>query len=373
MKIGIVCYPSYGGSGVVATELGKQLAKQGHKIHFISYEPPFRLEQYYENIYFHQVEVPTYPLFKFPPYSLVLTNKINELITEEDLDIIHAHYAIPHSLAAYLACEITKGTEVKLITTLHGTDITLVGGQSSFKNITRFSIGASDGVTAVSDSLRQDAIDRFDLSPKKVKRIYNFIDTTEYRRQKPEEPLQLTEGEEKIIIHISNFRDVKNIPDVIKIFSLINKEVSSKLVLVGDGPNRHSAKKLVDELDLADKVYFLGKQDNIIPLLSVSDLFLLPSEKESFGLVALEAMACEVPVVASNSGGLPEVVIDGVTGFLSDPGAIEEMAHNGIELLENVELHNQFAQNARHRVVTNFSAAEIVEEYQEYYQRLMNN
>lgn len=373
MKIGVVCYPSYGGSGVVATELGKQMAKQGHQIYFISYELPFRLDQYYENIYFHEVEVPTYPLFKFPPYSLALTNKIIELIAEEELDIIHAHYAIPHSLAAHMACEVKKEADVKLITTLHGTDITLVGSQSSFENITKFSVGASDGITAVSDSLRQKTIDKFDLPEEKITRIYNFIDTNEYRRQEPEENLQLARGDERVIIHISNFRDVKNVPDVIRIFSLINKEVSSKLVLVGDGPNRHSAKKLVNDLGLEDRVYFLGKQDNIIPLLSVSDLFLLPSKKESFGLVAVEAMACEVPVIASNRGGLPEVIIDGITGFLSEPGAVEEMARNGIKLLKNSEMYNEFAQNARHRVVTNFSAAEIVEEYQEYYQKLMNN
>jgi N-acetyl-alpha-D-glucosaminyl L-malate synthase BshA len=373
IKIGIVCYPTYGGSGVVATELGKQLAKKGHQIHFISYEPPFRLDQYYENIYFHEVEVPTYPLFKFPPYSLALTNKIVELITEENLEIIHAHYAIPHSLAAYVAREVKQETGVKVITTLHGTDITLVGNQSSFKSITKFSIEASDGVTAVSDNLRQETIDTFELENDKVKTIYNFVDIKKYIRKEPEEALTFATGDEKIITHISNFRDVKNIPDVIEIFALINKEVNSKLLLIGDGPNRHSAKKLVSKLNLDDKVYFLGKQDNVIPLLSVSDLFLLPSQKESFGLVAIEAMACEVPVIASNTGGIPEVVLDEITGFLAPPGCTEKMAQKAIELLENKEMYDEFSQNARHWVVTKFSSEGVVEEYEDYYYELINN
>ncbi|SJZ42250.1 N-acetyl-alpha-D-glucosaminyl L-malate synthase BshA [Selenihalanaerobacter shriftii] len=372
MNIGIVCYPTYGGSGVVATELGKQLAKRGHKVHFISYEPPFRLDQYYENIYFHEVEVPSYPLFKFPPYSLALANKIAELVTEEDLDIIHAHYAIPHSLCAYIAKEVKEDSGVKVITTLHGTDITLVGNQSSFENITRFSIESSDGITAVSNQLQQESIEIFDLTEEKIRTIYNFIDTREHMKTEPEEPLKLTSGEEKIITHISNFRDVKNIPDVINIFAAINKEVDSKLLLIGDGPNRHEAKELVAKLNLEDKVHFLGKQDNIVELLSISDLFLLPSKKESFGLVAIEAMACEVPVIASNTGGIPEVIIDGVTGFLAEPGNVKEMADKGIRLLQNEEMYYEFSQNARHRAVTRFSAERIVDEYEEYYYELLN-
>lgn len=373
VNIGIVCYPSYGGSGVVATELGKQLAKRGHQIHFISHELPFRLDQYYENIYFHEVEVTSYPLFKFPPYSLALTNKIAELISEEDLEIIHAHYAIPHSLCAYMAQKVKEESDVKVVTTLHGTDITLVGKQSSFENITRFSIQASDGITTVSENLRQDTIETFQVDKTKIKTIYNFVDTREYVETEPEEPLKLAAGEERIITHISNFRDVKNIPDVIKIFALINEEIDSKLLLIGDGPNRRTAKELVTELDLEDKVHFLGKQDNVVSLLSISDLFLLPSQKESFGLVAIEAMACEVPVIASNTGGIPEVVLDEITGFLADPGAIKEMAKKAIKLLQNQEMYHEFSQNARHRVVTKFSAEGIVGKYEDYYRKLLNN
>lgn len=373
LNVGVVCYPSYGGSGVVATELGKQLAKRGHQIHFISYELPFRLDQYYENIYFHEVDVSSYPLFKFPPYALALANKIVELIAEEDLEIVHAHYAIPHSLCAYIAKEVKKEAGVKIITTLHGTDITLVGNQSSFENITRFSIESSDGITAVSDSLRRETIDTFQVAEENIRTIYNFVDTKEYIKAKPEVSLKLATGEEKVITHISNFRDVKNVPDVIEIFAAINKEIDSKLILIGDGPNRHQAKELVTTLNLEDKVHFLGKQDNVIPLLSISDLFLLPSQKESFGLVAIEAMACETPVIASNTGGIPEVVLDEVTGFLADPGAIEEMAKKGVELLQNQGMHHEFAQNARHRVVTSFSAEGIVDEYEDYYRELINN
>ncbi|KXS44400.1 MULTISPECIES: N-acetyl-alpha-D-glucosaminyl L-malate synthase BshA [unclassified Candidatus Frackibacter] len=373
MNIGIICYPSYGGSGVVATELGKQLANRDHKVHFVSYEPPFRLDQYYENIYFHEVEIPSYPLFKYPPYSLALANKISELISEEELDIIHAHYAIPHSLCSYIAKEVKKEADVKVVTTLHGTDITLVGNQSSFENITKFSIEASDGITAVSENLREETLEAFDLAEDRVRTIYNFVDTREYMRTEPEEPLKLASGEDKIITHISNFRDVKNIPDVIKIFALINKEVSSKLLLIGDGPNRHQAKDLVAKLNLEDKVYFLGKQDNIIPLLSISDLFLLPSQKESFGLVSVEAMACKVPVIASDAGGIPEVVLNEVTGFLAKPGAVKEMAKKGVELLKNEEMHHEIAKNARHWVVTKFSAENIVDKYEAYYYELINN
>ncbi|MCK8824068.1 N-acetyl-alpha-D-glucosaminyl L-malate synthase BshA [Fuchsiella alkaliacetigena] len=373
MKIGIVCYPSYGGSGVVATELGKQLAQRGHEIHFISYEQPFRLDQYYENLYFHEVDIPSYPLFKYLPYSLALTNKIVELIAQEGLEIIHAHYAIPHSLAAFLASTIKEQSRVKVVTTLHGTDITLVGKNSSFEKITKFSIEASDGITTVSESLKQNTIETFGIAPSRIEAIYNFIDTKEYCRGTAEQKFSWNRGKEKNIIHISNFREVKNIPDVIEIFAQINREVKSNLLLVGDGPQRHKAKGLVNKLGLEERVYFLGKQDNVISLLSSADLFLLPSAKESFGLVAVEAMACRVPVIASRTGGLPEVVKDGVTGFLAPPGAIAEMASYGIELLQNQELQSETAQNARHWVVRKFNAEQIVTQYENYYRKLVNN
>lgn len=370
MQIGIVCYPSHGGSGVVATELGKQLAKRGHKVHFISYGLPFRLHKFYENIFYHEVDTPTYPLFKYPPYSLALANKIAELVKYEHLDVIHAHYAIPHSLCAMIARDIVKKPDLRLVTTLHGTDITLVGNDPSYKELTRYSIEGSDGLTAVSNALRQETLEIFGLN-KEIKVIYNFVDVHEYSRQIYPE-VELNPGGERVknIIHISNFRPVKNISNVIKIFYLISQEVNSKLLLVGGGPEECIAKRLIEDLQIEDKVLFLGKQDTIIPLLSIADLLLLPSKKESFGLVCIEAMACQVPVIASNTGGLPEVVDDGLTGFLTDPDDYRQMAEKGIYLLQNPGVHQEFAERGREAVVERFNSEIIVDQYLEYYQLL---
>ncbi|AZR72238.1 N-acetyl-alpha-D-glucosaminyl L-malate synthase BshA [Anoxybacter fermentans] len=370
MRIGIVCYPSHGGSGVVATELGKQLARRGHKVHFISYNLPFRLDKFYDNIYYHEVDTPTYPLFKYPPYSLALTNKIAELIRYEKLDVIHAHYAIPHSLCAIIARDIAKAPELRLVTTLHGTDITLVGNDPSYRELTKYSIEETDGVTAVSKALWKETIDIFDIK-KRIEVIYNFVDVKEYTRQSvPEVDIASGKKQIKNIIHISNFRKVKNIPNVIKIFHLISQEVDARLLLVGGGPEECVAKRMVQQLQLEDKVLFLGKQDNIVPLLSISDLLLLPSKKESFGLVCIEAMACKVPVIASNTGGLPEVVEDGVTGFLADPDDYQKMAELSLRLLQNSGLHEEFAERGRRRVVEKFNAEKIVDQYEKYYRSL---
>ncbi len=370
MNIGIVCYPSHGGSGVVATELGKQLAQRGHNVHFISYGLPFRLHKFYENIYYHEVDTPNYPLFKYPPYSLALANKIAELIRYEDLDVIHAHYAIPHSICAMIARDIVKKPGLRLVTTLHGTDITLVGNDPSFQELTKYSIEGTDGVTAVSKALRQETIETFDIQSN-IEVVYNFVDVQEYSRQLNPE-VNLDHGGERVknIIHISNFRPVKNISNVIKIFYLISQEVNSRLLLVGGGPEECLAKHMVQELKIEDKVLFLGKHDNIVPLMSISDLLLLPSVKESFGLVCIEAMACKVPTVVSNTGGLPEVVEDGVNGFLAEPDDYRTMAEKGIYLLQNPGIHQEFAERGRQMVEDRFNAEAIVEQYLDYYRSL---
>lgn len=370
MRIGIVCYPSHGGSGVVATELGKQLARRGHKVHFISYDQPFRLDKFYENIYYHEVDTPTYPLFKYPPYAFALANKIAELIRYENLDIIHAHYAIPHALCAMIARDIAKKENLRLVTTLHGTDITLVGNDPSFRELTKHSIEGTDGVTAVSRSLKEETLEIFDVK-NPIEVIYNFVDIEEYARQLVPE-VDLNHGAERVknIIHISNFRAVKNIPNVIKIFYLISQEVNARLLLVGGGPEECVAKRMIYDLGIEDRVLFLGKHENIVPLLSISDLLLLPSEKESFGLVCAEAMSCEVPVIASNTGGLPEVVEDGITGYLAQPNDYETMATKGIYLLQNPAVHAEFAARGRETVARRFNAEMIVEQYIRYYRSL---
>lgn len=370
MRIGIVCYPSHGGSGVVATELGKQLALRGHKVHFISYDLPFRLHEFYENIYYHEVDTPTYPLFKFPPYSLALANKIAELINFEQLDVIHAHYAIPHSLCAMIARDIAKKPDLRLVTTLHGTDITLVGNDPSYKELTKYSIEGTDGVTAVSNALSKETHQIFNVQ-KEIEVIYNFVDVKEYTRDpNPEIDLGFGDPEVKNIIHISNFRPVKNIANVVKIFHQISKEVNARLLMVGGGPEKCIAKRMSQELEIADKVFFLGKHDNIVPILSIADLLLLPSERESFGLVCIEAMACKVPVVASNRGGLPEVIDDGVTGFLAEPSEVSLMAEKALYLLQNSAVHAEFAERGRTAVIERFDSEKIVEDYIKYYQKL---
>lgn len=372
MKIGIICYPSYGGSGVVATELGIHLAKRGHEVHFITYDKPFRLGEYHPNVYFHAFDTPNYPVFKHPPYIMALANKIYEVAKRESLDILHAHYAVPHSTAAYLAKQMLGG-KIKVITTFHGTDVTIMSEDPALKEITEFSANACDALTAVSQSLKEQTIESLNIT-RPIEMIHNFVDTEEYQRTiacNVRECLKV-EKHEKILIHISNFRPVKRIKDVMEIFIGVQKEVPAHLVLVGDGPDIRIAYELADQYGLRDRVHFMGKQSNVISLISCSDLFLLPSEKESFGLAALEAMACEVPVIASVTGGIPEVVEHGVTGYLSPIGDIEDMVRNAITLLTDEEKYKSFAIEGRIRAVEVFNESFIVDKYIELYERLLN-
>ncbi|MBE0422751.1 MAG: N-acetyl-alpha-D-glucosaminyl L-malate synthase BshA, partial [Lutibacter sp.] len=331
MKIGIVCYPTFGGSGVVATELGMALAQRGHQVHFITYKQPVRLDFLSNNIHFHEVFVEEYPLFHFQPYELALSSKIVEVVESYNLEILHVHYAIPHAYAAYMAKQMLKekGIDIKVVTTLHGTDITLVGSHPNYRPAVEFSINNSDVVTTVSESLRQDTIRLFNIT-KEIKVIYNFIDFEKYPEIHSEECLRHTiaKENERIITHVSNLRPVKRASDVIDIFYKIQKEIPSKLLLVGEGPDRENIEHQAKKLGILDKVLFLGNSNEVNKLLCYSDLFLLPSETESFGLAALEAMAARTPVISSNSGGLPEVNIQGVTGFLSDVGDTDDMAKN---------------------------------------------
>lgn len=372
MKIGIICYPSYGGSGVVATELGIHLAKRGHEVHFITYDKPFRLGEYHPNVYFHAFDTPNYPVFKHPPYIMALANKIYEVAKRESLDILHAHYAVPHSTAAYLAKQMLGG-DIKVITTFHGTDVTIMSEDPALKEITEFSANACDALTAVSQSLKDQTLESLNIT-KPIEMIHNFVDTDEYQRIiacNVRECLKV-EKHEKILIHISNFRPVKRIKDVMEIFIGVQKEVPSHLILVGDGPDIRIAYELADQHGLRDRVHFMGKQSNVISLISCSDLFLLPSDKESFGLVALEAMACEVPVIASITGGIPEVVEHGVTGYLSPIGDIKDMVKNAITLLTDEEKYKAFAIEGRNRAVEVFNESFIVDKYIELYERLLS-
>lgn len=365
MKIGITCYPSYGGSGAMATELGKTLADKGHTVHFINYEIPFRLNGYNERVVFHHLEVPTYPLFKYPPYTLALASRIAEVAQMEGLDVIHAHYAIPHSICGYLAKQMVPN--LKLVTTLHGTDITLVGNDQTFFPITKFAIEASDAVTAVSKSLKDDTKRIFETS-KEIDVVYNFVDTTIYKKTVDKElQRNLTKGK-KVVTHISNFRPVKRIEDVIDVFRGIAKEVDAVLLMIGDGIERSKAELLAHKYNL--DVKFLGKQQNVIQFLSITDLLLLPSEQESFGLVALEAMACNVPVVASNVGGVPEVVDEGKTGYLVDVGNVQGFIEKGLTILTSNSLREDFGQRARKRAVELFDKDTIIGNYLNIYNKL---
>ncbi len=370
MKVGILCYPSHGGSGVVATELGKYLAGRGHQVHFINYQQPFRLRGFNPRIYYHEVELSPYPLFKYPPYTLALVNKVAAVIREAGLDIIHAHYAIPHSLCAYLARELVGRDRVKIITTLHGTDITLVGSDPSFREITTFSIQESDAVTAVSRSLAEETSRIFSIDTR-VEVIYNFVDTKLYT-PKPGAGGAAGEGRrqaqrERVLLHISNFRPVKRVQDVIRVFARVQAEVPARLVMVGDGIEHFGAAQLVRELGLKEKVSFLGNQDDVLPLLREADLFLLPSEKESFGLAALEAMACGLPVVASRVGGVPEVVEEGVSGYLYPVGDVAGMAAGCLALLQEGERYRRFSLAAREGAVERFDSGKIIPEYERLY------
>jgi L-malate glycosyltransferase len=369
MKIGITCYPTYGGSGVVATELGKALAERGHQVHFISYALPTRLDGFLGNIIYHEVEMSSYPLFEFPLYTPALASKMVEVAKYEKLDILHVHYAVPHAISAFLAKKII-GDKLKIITTLHGTDITLVGLEPSFLHIMKFIIEQSDGVTAVSRFLKDKTITNFQIE-KEIEVIYNFINAEKYsRKENPDLKISIAPNDEKTIIHTSNFRAVKRVPDVIKIFNEIHKKIKSKLILVGDGPDRSACEMLCRELNICSDVKFLGKQSDIIPLLSISDLFLMPSQSESFGLSALEAMACKVPVISSSVGGLPELQVHGETGYIAEIGDIDRMARYSIELLTNESKHRIFAESARKRAMTLFGEDKIVDQYENYYQKI---
>jgi N-acetyl-alpha-D-glucosaminyl L-malate synthase BshA len=371
MKIGITCYPTYGGSGTVATELGHELAKRGHQIHFITYSMPYRLNVYDENIFFHEVTLMRYPLFEYPPYSLALAAKMAEVIETENLDLLHVHYAIPHAVCAFLANQMLNTAGIKVITTLHGTDITLVGNDASFYSITKWSLEQSDGVTAVSEYLRDETVKHF-CCKDEIEVIPNFVDPRQFQREQTTVQREhFVSDEEKLICHISNFRPVKRVGDVIHIFSRIQSEVPSKLLMIGDGPDHCYAQQLSRELNLNDRVLFLGRQENVAGLLGISDLFLLPSEKESFGLVALEAMSCEVPVIASKAGGLPEVIKHGESGFLAEVGDVVSMARFGFHILSGDDVQRQMGRAARRRVLKHFTNEYVVPMYEGVYRRMM--
>jgi len=371
MKIGIVCYPTHGGSGVVASELAIGLAQKGHELHIVSYAPPFRLRAFHQNIFLHEVDVALYPLFKYPPYELGLATKLVELAETHDLDIIHAHYAVPHAASAYLAKQIFNSPRPKTVTTLHGTDITLVGAEPSFRRVVKFAIEQSDGVTAVSHYLRQRTIEEFDIR-REIRVIYNFIelDRPDRNRDACSRLVFAPEGE-KILMHASNFRPVKRVGDVIRIFARVREKIPAKLLLIGDGPERPSIQQMVKEMDLAADVHFLGEQDQLEPLFFCTDLFLLPSEQESFGLTALEAMNCGVPVVASNVGGLPEVIVHGETGYLLPVGDVEGMAAKAVEILSDPARLSLFRAQARRRAEQHFDAENIIPQYEAFYEELL--
>lgn len=369
MHIAMVCYPSHGGSGVVASELALGLAERGHIAHIVSYSVPFRLREFNPRVRIHEVEVSTYPLFKYPPYTLALATKLAEVAAEQSLDIIHAHYAVPHAVSAFLAKEILGDGAPKIVTTLHGTDITLVGADESFHRVTKFAIEVSDAVTAVSQYLRKRTIEEFSLE-REVDVIYNFVDTSRGRRVPEPGREHWAPGGEKILMHASNFRPVKRVSDVVRVFDMVRREIPAKLLLVGEGPERLFVRQLVKELRLSEHVHFLGEQDYLENLLSCVDLLLLPSEQESFGLVALEAMSCGVPVVGTNVGGLPEVVTHGESGFLVPVGEIRGMADASIALLSNDDKHRQFADAARVRAKA-FDSQRIIPQYEALYERLL--
>ncbi len=374
MKIGMVLYPTFGGSGVVATELGKALAKKGHQIHFITYSQPVRLGSFHENIFYHEVSVSNYPLFDYQPYETELASKLVDVVKHEHLDVLHVHYAIPHASAAFMAQQIlkTQGINIPFITTLHGTDITLVGKDPSFEPVIRFCINASNAVTTVSQSLKNDTIKYFDIK-REIKVIPNFIHFSDNFDTRFFENLRrkYANQDEKILCHISNFRPVKRIEDVIRVFHSVNQKVTSKLILVGDGPDRYMAEKLSRELEIIDRVIFFGKVRETNHILPIADLFLLPSETESFGLAALEAMAVGVPVISSNTGGIPEVNEHGFSGYIANVGETEIMANYALDLLTNDEKLNQFKHQAIERA-QEFSLDKILPLYESLYKDVMN-
>jgi len=371
MKIGIVCYPTFGGSGVLATELGKALANEGHKVHFITYQQPVRLNEFNTNIFYHEVRVPTYPLFDYPPYELALASTMVDVIINHDLDLLHVHYAIPHASAAYMAKQIVKqknGRNVPVITTLHGTDITLVGKDKTYEPVVTFSINESDAITAVSKNLREETYRYFDIH-KEIEVIYNFVDVKRFDK-KPLDAFRqvIAPDNEKILIHASNFRKVKRIDDVIKVFAKVQATIPCKLLMVGDGPERHAAEELCRQLGVDEQVRFLGKQEQMEDILAVSDVFLLPSEYESFGLAALEAMAARVVVISSNAGGLAEINISGETGFLAEVGDTEAMSNYAIQVLSNPDYLARMKEKAFEQACT-FDISNIIPQYEKLYSR----
>jgi N-acetyl-alpha-D-glucosaminyl L-malate synthase BshA len=373
MKIGITCYPTYGGSGAVATELGLELARRGHQVHFITYDSPFRLRGYTERVFFHQVEtrMGRYPLFDHFPYTLALASKQHEVVLREKLDLLHVHYAIPHATTAYLAREMLNSERsLRFITTLHGTDITLVGQESSFYAITKFSIEQSDGVTAVSSYLRDETYRAFGCVSCDVRVIPNFVNLQEYRPSDPECRAQIAPSGHKVISHVSNFREVKRVKDVVRVFARIHRAMPATLVMIGDGPERIDAENEARELGVSQDVRFLGRLDSVASLLQASDLFILPSQTESFGLAALEAMACGAPVVASRAGGLTEVIDDGVNGILEPVGSVEAMGRRAVELLRDPERHASLRAAAIAKA-HHFSADQIVPMYEAFYQEVL--
>ena len=373
MKIAIVCYPTFGGSGVVATELGLTLANRGHEIHFITYKQPVRLAMLTANLHFHEVNVPEYPLFHYQPYELALSSKLVDVVKQHQIEILHVHYAIPHAYAAYMAKQmlLDDGIRIPIITTLHGTDITLVGSHPFYKPAVTFSINHSDAVTAVSQSLKDDTLKEFDIKVP-IHVIHNFIDTASKVRdeQACARRFDIASPEERVITHISNFRKIKRIPDVIKVFAKLQAEIPAKLLLVGDGPERDKAERLVAKLGIESKVLFLGNSNEIDKILSISDLFILPSETESFGLAALEAMVWGVPVISSNVGGLPEINSDGETGFLSPVADVEDMAEKALRILKDDATLAGFRAKAKAQAAR-FDIHEIVPYYESLYQEVL--
>ncbi|MFN8293695.1 MAG: N-acetyl-alpha-D-glucosaminyl L-malate synthase BshA [Chitinophagales bacterium] len=369
LKIGIICYPTYGGSGVVATELGKALAKKGHQVHFITYQEPVRLDSFHENIFYHEVSSLDYPLFQYTPYESALASKIVDVVKFEKLDLLHVHYAIPHASSALMAKQILAEQKIHIpfITTLHGTDITLVGRDPGYLPVVAYSINHSDGITSVSDFLRADTQRHFNIN-KHIEVIPNFIDFARFKKTNKEhfKKAIATQGE-KILMHVSNFRKVKRVEDVVKMFCKVQQKVPSKLLLVGDGPERMNIEMLCRQYSICEQVRFLGKQDAVEDLLAIADLFVLPSETESFGLAALEAMACEVPVISSNAGGLPEIQIQGKTGFMSNVGDVDDMAKNAVAILENNETLATFKANA-FKQAQQFNIDNILPQYENYYE-----
>jgi len=373
MNIAIVCYPTFGGSGVLATELGKVLAEKGHNIHFITYQQPVRLSGFHANIFYHEVRVPTYPLFDFPPYETALASAMVDVANNHDIDILHVHYAIPHASAAYMAKQILmkQGKRLPVITTLHGTDITLVGRDKTYSPVVTFSMEESDALTAVSENLKEETYRNFSIQ-KPIDVIYNFIDIKRFNR-KPVDAFKklIAPNGEKIIVHASNFRKLKRIQDVVKIFLEIDKKIPSKLLLIGDGPERPEIEAFTRTCNQCGEIKFLGKQEQIEDILPIADLFLLPSEYESFGLAALEAMAAEVPVISTNAGGLPEINIHGYSGYMSNVGDIEDMSNNAIAILSDSATHLQFKANALAQA-KRFGIDNIVPQYEALYERVMS-